>query len=616
MRMRKIAVLGAALFCAAYAPHNSTAPARWALLIGIGDYQNFGAEIGGDLPGASWDARRMRDVLVARWGYDAARVKLVLDLDATRARIKSEITEWLPSVVKPGDQVLVFFAGHGSQTWDINGDEEDGLDETFCPTDVTKGNTDKDILDDELNEWLGKVPTNTVVFMDNCHAGSGTRAATPYARPRSLARNVSADVAKPANAARAGMTAETPTPRNVLEIAAAQSNEVAVDAEWPGANGAPATFGGAFTTTLVRNLWRAPRNSSYEDIYHMTVEDMKRQRFAQQPLLTKNGSESQSFGVADGEAASSDDAFVPVVSATAAGVQLGGGTGAGITVGSLYKVGNATLRVTDVTGDGATARVETGTAPARGSKAQLIAYAYPDNTLRVSLADVDAATRTAITAAMGASPSIRFMSSPRDFAQLIVRPSERGYVVIGMDGALRHTLTAADRNAGAKAVAAALQTELGAHQLSALDNPGQTQNLEFAFAGNRTSFKVNEEIAFRARSPRAGYLTIVDLGTDGNIVVLFPNEAGQNNRVAAGQLFELPAGGDRFKAQNPTGRGIVRAFITDRPLELPFREGKAEQAATILGALRKSAGNAPVATSTAIPTSSWLTSSIVYTIEN
>ena len=134
MRMRKIAVLGAALFCAAYAPHNSTAPARWALLIGVGDYQNFGAEIGGDLPGATWDARRMRDVLVARWGYDAARVKLVLDHDATRARIKSEITEWLPSVVKPGDQVLVFFAGHGSQTWDVNGDEEDGLDETFCPT--------------------------------------------------------------------------------------------------------------------------------------------------------------------------------------------------------------------------------------------------------------------------------------------------------------------------------------------------------------------------------------------------------------------------------------------------------------------------------------------------
>jgi hypothetical protein len=36
----------------------------------------------------------------------------------------------LAAVTRPGDLVRFYFAGHGSQAWDVNGDEEDGLDET------------------------------------------------------------------------------------------------------------------------------------------------------------------------------------------------------------------------------------------------------------------------------------------------------------------------------------------------------------------------------------------------------------------------------------------------------------------------------------------------------
>src|SRR5688572_6905893 len=99
---------------AAFAPHARPVPGRWALVIGISDYVNFGPEIGGDLPGARNDALAMRDVLIARYGFTEPNVHLVLDRDATRARIESELKNWLPSVVKPGDLVVVFFAGHGS----------------------------------------------------------------------------------------------------------------------------------------------------------------------------------------------------------------------------------------------------------------------------------------------------------------------------------------------------------------------------------------------------------------------------------------------------------------------------------------------------------------------
>lgn len=613
MKMRRFAVLASVLALTAWMPHDSTAPNRWALIIGVSDYMNFGDEIGGDLPGAAWDARRMRDVLIARWGFEPDRIRMVLDRDATRERIVSELTDWLPAVVRDGDKVIFFFAGHGSQTWNEDGTSDDGLDQTICPTDVLKGDPSMDIRDKELGGYLRALPTDHVVaILDNCHAGTGTRAVTPFARPRTLARNVAADLPQPAAPARAGVTTTSPNDRDILEIASAQSWEVAVDAEWPGVDGAPATHGGAFTTTLVRHLWRVSRRTSYEELFHLTAADMERQRFAQQPLLTKTGMETVAFGYVAGADAVADGAFVPVTAVSGSVVTLGGGAGAGISIGSVYTAGGSTLRVTAVEGDIARATVLSGGVPARGAAATLTAFAFPAAVLSVSLADVDDATRTAVRQAAGAAAGIRFTDSPRDFAHLILRPAENGYVVIGMDGATRHQI-AGDRTSAARALAAELQKEAGANQLAALDNPGQAAALDFGFRDGLTSFSVGDRIGFRVRAPRAGYLTIVDLGTDGRIVVLYPTEPGDDGRLEAGTTFDLPAADVWYEAQEPTGRGIVRAFLTDRPMNLRFSDDGPEQAGTVLSALRTAAGQAPAPG--AVPTGTWTTAAVVYTIE-
>ena len=375
MKARHAAAVAATILFAAFTPH-TRAPNSFALIIGVSDYANFGSEIGGDLPGARNDARDFRDVLIAQKGFQADNIHLVLDLEATRTRIVSEFKSWLPSVVKPGDLVVVFFAGHGSQMWDTNGDEEDGLDETICPTDVIKGDTRNDIPDDELNGLLKAVPTdNVVVVLDNCHAGSGTRAVTPFARPRSLSRNASTNVPKPSNA-----TVGTPvknsgsdkTPASVLEIASAQADEVAVDAEWPGEAGAPATHNGAFTRYFVRNMWQSPA-ASYEEIFNQTTEDMKRERFAQRPNIDSGSAKDkarQPAFIAFGIKAGSEELLVPVLSVNAGVATLGGGAAAGTTVGSTYRVGEATLRVTKVAATSATAKAIGGTIKA-GDRARL-----------------------------------------------------------------------------------------------------------------------------------------------------------------------------------------------------------------------------------------------------
>jgi metacaspase-1 len=605
VKATQVAAIAAAGLFAAFTPHTRT-PNSYAVIVGISDYANFGPEIGGDLPGARNDARDFRDVLIAQKGFAPENIRMILDGEATRDRIVGELKNWLPSVVQPGDLVVFFFAGHGSQMWDTNGDEEDGLDETICPTNVVKGDTRNDIPDDELNAMLKGIPTdNIVVVLDNCHAGSGTRSVTPFSRPRSLDRIASTDVPKPPNATSTQTTTADATPASVLEIAASQADEVAVDAEWPAEGGAPSTFNGAFTRNFVRNLWQSPA-ASYEEIFSLTVEDMKRDRFAQRPNIdagVMKAKAAQPAFTAFGVKAGSSDAMVPVLAVSAQGVELGGGAAAGVTTGSTYKSGAVTLRVTKVEAGKAFASVIGGTVKV-GDRARLVTYVAPDAVLKVSVAGIAPATRAALAAQLKNVPGITLVEGARAFAHLLVRPKDSSYAIIGLDGATRHVVgEPAD-------VGKLLIQEAGAHQLAALENPAQPFALDFSFANDQKNFKVGDAVTFRARSSHDGFLTIVDLGTDGKVVVIYPNEANQDNRIQAGKEFVLPTGDMTFEAQLPSGRGIVRALVTEKPIDLIFSEAEATQAAQVGKALRKSIG----ANGSAIPVSNWATASIVYSI--
>ena len=57
----------------------------------------------------------------------------------------------LTSRSKPGDCVFVLYSGHGGQTEDLDGDEEDGMDETMIPVDFQ---TAGQIIDDDVLKIL------------------------------------------------------------------------------------------------------------------------------------------------------------------------------------------------------------------------------------------------------------------------------------------------------------------------------------------------------------------------------------------------------------------------------------------------------------------------------
>ena len=207
----------------------------------------------------------------------------------------------------------------------------------------------------------------------------------------------------------------------------------------------------------------------------------------------------------------------------------------------------------------------------------------------------------------GREAAVRSLSNDRGIVaaaavadpHLRVRAEGGAYLVIGRDGSVRHRVAAPNPAVGAAGLLEALAQEQDALQLEELASPAQTFPLDFSFV-NRSEFHLGDGIEFRVRPQRAGYLTVIDLGTDGALSVLYPVDGGAAF-VGAQQEVRLPTAADRervapnppYRAGEPTGVGVVRAFVTARPLAL----GDAVTADAVMRALQAaSAGGEPWAT--------------------
>jgi Caspase domain/Domain of unknown function (DUF4384) len=624
-RLASIAIMGAVLPLLAFGPQQRTSLTHWALLIGISDYINFADVEGGDLPGAEQDARRMRDVLVMKGYVPQENVRLLLNQDATRAAIQSQITGWLADNARPGDNVTIFFAGHGSQMWDENGDEEDGLDETLAPADVLATSTEYDISDDTFNQWLGALPTsNVVVILDNCNSGTGTRDVTPFSVARKLPRNLS-DIARPAGATRRAVenqrdaTGLDAAQTQVLELSAAQPGQEAVDAYFPAVEGAESFHGGAFTTFLVQQLWKAPSDVTYQDVFRDASEALKRNRFQQDPYISEDVSlKDQPVFFVEGGTSASTEVTLPITAVSGRTAELGAGLGLAITQGSIFETASgARLVVASVAERSTSVRVASGSVKV-GDQARLRAYHYESSPLLVSVAGIDSRLADQIRAALGAADGVSVVDRENAFAHLIVRRGGDELRVVGSDGFIRHAGIGVDA-AGVSTLADALRKEAASKRLADMENPGQDFTVKLELLGGKTSFGVGEDINFGVESERDGYLTLVDLGTDGTVTVLIPNEDYASMPVRAGRKLTYPEEkGVFFQALPPAGGGLVRAFVTPEPLNIPIPPGApaatggeklAEQVASALTGVVGTVDGA-------VRLDSWGTASLVYDIHN
>src|SRR5579883_991446 len=95
------------------APAPVSIPRSYALVVGIAKYANLPAKA--QLQFSERDAESIYSILISPEGgnFHAENVHRLIGPKATLANLRRELEEWLPSVSKDNDRVLIYFAGHG-----------------------------------------------------------------------------------------------------------------------------------------------------------------------------------------------------------------------------------------------------------------------------------------------------------------------------------------------------------------------------------------------------------------------------------------------------------------------------------------------------------------------
>lgn len=142
------------------------------MLIGI---NYFGQK--GQLRGCVNDVKNMSAYLNQSFGY--AREDMVLLTDdqqnpmsqPTKVNILRAM-HWLVKDAQPNDSLFFHYSGHGGQTPDLDGDEDDGYDEVIYPSDFRVAGF---IVDDEMHRIMVKplqAGVRLTAIFDSCHSGS------------------------------------------------------------------------------------------------------------------------------------------------------------------------------------------------------------------------------------------------------------------------------------------------------------------------------------------------------------------------------------------------------------------------------------------------------------
>jgi hypothetical protein len=246
-----------------------------ALTIGLNsvDPKHYGGW-SGELNACEADAEDMANIGKSR----KFTVKTLLTKAASRAKVISEISG-AARTLKPGDIFMLSYSGHGGQLPDMNNDEPDAQDETWC---LYNG----ELVDDELYAQLWKFSQGVriLVFSDSCHSGTvvklayyqGTTAARSSGTSPQGARYrfMPSDVALRTYRANRAFydrilgnikkNAEEAVKASVLLISGCQDNQLSADGD----------FNGLFTSQVLRVWKQGAFKGSYKTFHRAIVRRM------------------------------------------------------------------------------------------------------------------------------------------------------------------------------------------------------------------------------------------------------------------------------------------------------------------------------------------------------
>ena len=242
-------------------------PTGRALTIGLNavDPSHYGGW-SGDLNACEADAEDMASLA----NLDTTTL---LTQNATRERVISELTK-AAKQLKSGDIFMLTYSGHGGQLPDLNSDEEDTQDETWCLY-------DGEFVDDELYFHLSHFARGVriLVFSDSCHSGTVVKLA--FYHGAMAARAASGNTIKfrnmpPGAALRTYRknkafydkilkntklkNADAKVKASVLLISGCQDNQLSADGD----------FNGLFTSNLLR-VWNNGKFKGSYRAFHKAI---------------------------------------------------------------------------------------------------------------------------------------------------------------------------------------------------------------------------------------------------------------------------------------------------------------------------------------------------------
>jgi hypothetical protein len=240
--------------------------AQHALLIGISDYPGIRS-----LEGPLNDVELMDAILHEYWNFNQPNIIKLTNEQATKRNINSAIKS-LAKNGKQGDQILIYFSGHGTSAADVT------LPVTLprktgalIPHDIADVRDEKDLLERlligkrdirPLLRQFDEAGMHVLMVIDACYSGNVVRnRMNKDALPTRFIRfddMIPFKRPKKTLGTRRKFTAEEPFPyKNVVSLSAAQEYEIAQDipqtklSQYPTIDGKPH---GAFTDSLARVL--------------------------------------------------------------------------------------------------------------------------------------------------------------------------------------------------------------------------------------------------------------------------------------------------------------------------------------------------------------------------
>jgi Caspase domain/Domain of unknown function (DUF4384) len=458
--------------------------------------------------------------------------------------------------------LFVHFSGHGSQVQDLNGDEEDGLDETLVPYDGRTPGV-PDIVDDELDEIFSHLHTTRVlIVLDSCHSGTATRAIE--FRARGIPQDLRIDLYRTAGD---GTRAIVPRVQSrLLVMSSAAENEEALDGPIEG------EYHGLFTYALAKSLSNSAPGASPRDVFTGLEQEMARLKVRlglgrmpepqlegpadslDKPLLSE-------FAVGDsGAAESARLAWLTVQPAKAGQVTLVNGTVHGAAPGSVWAIYSpgetvfapggalATATVVDGTGVDAYASLQPANARAKPSSRAVMLMSDPGaQRIPIRLVDIPPLQQQRIeTVLKKKSVNVEIVGADRA-ARFVIESREQSLRLLSADqGQVLATFDTHTDQWGTDA-ARVISRSTAASDLLALDNPTSQLTVHASVQGAATEAARDIVLVAKtnpvplhirgANEPRStqdslqisvsvsaqAYLTIVDVDSEGNTNLLFPN---------------------------------------------------------------------------------------------